>query len=417
LHFVKIPAGGRILISVDGQIFNPPLIWFDLNRDLLSVPPETTITTVEEIVVLGSGSHFIDVTWLPTVNEDVPYLFFGGGFRKVVICGEDIDIPVPELQVNGCELKFRPTSNSAWQVFDLSVCARNTAKEVIEGYLHDGTLGGAQPPPNGDTEVGFCKEFDVTLDGNGKWLCPIPIKANYTIQISDARGGANDGTIDDWRCPSGTVYFLGECGSGTGGTETTDPMNTLGHMRLIMKYDGDFHDAYNLTHTVPSSVVGSFDLEFQVNDSILSDNAGSYQFHLQVCNYGACVPVHAVEPEFTTYTFADGVFTVNAFASRPDANNAYQTFWDVGDQNNDPCACRKLEIISLTGYTGPDDEDPFNGGAVYLCDGTVIVNEHGATVKNWLTFYSDLDEAQQCIKQFDVKSATPFTMQFRVVEC
>jgi len=329
-------------------------------------------------------------------------------------CGMSIQF----RQSEECLLEVSTDGGATWDVvFNAQLCAFNTAKGLIDQMLEDGTLGGSQHPPDGDTPVGFCKTYHVTLLGNGRWLCPIPIKANYTIQISNAVGGANDGTIDDWRCPSGTAYILGECGSGTGGTEPTDPLPSLGHMRLIMRYDGTYRDAYNLTHTVSSSLIGSHDLEFQVNDDPLSDNSGSYQFDLQICNYGSCVPEFGIEPEFSTMTFADGIFTINAFAPRPDANNAYQGFVVVGDQNNNTCPCRKLEIVSLTGYTGPSDDNPFNGGAVYTCPGTVIVNEHGETVKNWQVFYNDLSETDQCIYQFDVKSVTAFTMQFRVVEC
>jgi len=321
-------------------------------------------------------------------------------------------------QSEACLLEVSQDGGASWQViFNSELCAFNTAKGLIDQYLDDGTLGGSQPKPGGDTAVGFCRTFHVTLDANGRWICPVPIKANYTIQISNARGGANDGTIDDWRCPSGTVYFLGECGSGTGGTEPTDPLPALGHMRLIMRYDGTYRDAYNLTHTVSSALVGSHDLEFQVNDDPLSDNSGQYQFDLQVCNYGACVPVFGIEPAYSTSTFADGIFTATAFAPRPDANNAYQVFYTVGDQNNNPCPCRFLEIISLTGYTGPSEENNFNGGSVFLCPGGIIVNEHGEGVQNWEAFYNGLDPADQCIRSFDIKSVTPFVIKFRVLEC
>lgn len=415
IHLVKIPLGGFALVTVDGNPITPPPEMVNLNRDELSIPPETSAIIVIEKQVIGTGQHFLDVTFTPRVNDEAPFVYFGGGLHKVVLCGEDLSTPVPQMTFENCKIRFRPSAISAWQEFDISQCVQGIVDTTIEERLEDGTLGGSQRGPDGETGVGFCKTYHVTLDGNGRWIAPIPIRANYTIQISNARGGATDGTVG-WYCPEGTDYLLGSCVPGSGLLNPADPLPTVKHMRLIMKYNGTYRDAYNLTHTVSSSLVGAHDLELQVNDSVLSDNAGNYQFDIQICNYGACVPVAMVPPEDSSSTFENGIFTATTLQPREESNGAYQVFYDIGDQNNNPCACRKIEIISLTGYTLPNEETPYNGGAVYVCDGTVIVNEHGIG-QNWQTFYEGLSPANQCIFQFDMKSVTPFTIQFRVVEC
>lgn len=414
LHLVKIPAGGYAAVSVDGAIIPPPEL-INLHRDEIALPPETNAIVTIEKTAFGPGTHFVDCTFIPRVNEEAPFLFFGGGLNKVVICGKDVSIPVPQMEFVDCKIRFRPSANAPWQEFDISNCVNGLIDEGIEQRLEDGTLGGSQREPDGEAAVGFCKTYHVTLNTAQRWISPIPIRANYTIQITNARGGASGGT-PSWYCPSGAGYVLGACNMAFAHQEPTDPIPTANHMRLIMKYNGNFYDAYNLTHTVSSSLVGAHDLEFQVNDDLIGDNAGDYQFDLQICNYGACVPFAGLGPEYMSFSFADGIFTMSAIAPNPGSNGAYQCYVDVGDQNNNPCACRKLEIVSLTGYTLPDEEDNFNGGAVYVCDGSVIVNERGSGT-NWQLFYEGLSAANQCIYNFDVKSQTPFTMQFRVVEC
>ena len=115
-------------------------------------------------------------------------------------------------------------------------------------------------------------------------------------------------------------------------------------------------------------------------------------------------------------TFANGIFTATALQPHPDVNGGYWVFIDIGDTNNNPCACRKIEIVELTGYTLPDEDDNFNGGGFTRCDGVFQINEK-VTGTNWQAFYEALSAANQCGTTVDLRSQTPFTLKFRVIDC
>lgn len=87
LHLLNIPQGGRALIVPDGQFHLTGMQWVELNKDLLSIPQETQTPVVIEVEINGSGEHFLDVVFTPTVDDTPIPVFFGGGLRAVEICG------------------------------------------------------------------------------------------------------------------------------------------------------------------------------------------------------------------------------------------------------------------------------------------------------------------------------------------
>jgi len=419
-HFVKVPSFGYALISQDDNPTNPLAELVDLNRDLASVPPETSIEVVIErhFVNCSVGSHHVDIGVLPYLDNEAEIpLHYGMCVRGFVLCGKDLGVPVPEMQFTDCKIRFRPSSSAAWQEFDITDCVKTVIDEEIEQRLEDGELGGSQREPDGTANTGFCKTYHVTLRANQRWVAPIPIGAGYRITVTNARGGASDGTIN-WYCPQSTLFGLGTCGSVEQAAQVGDPLQSVGHMRLIMSYNSVYYDAYNLVHTVSSSLNGQHQLELQVNDSPIADNSGDYQFDIEICNVGACVPALGVAPQYAEMTFSNGIFTASATAPDPAVNNGYWVYIDLGDDNNNPCECRKVEIISLTGYLAPDAEDNFNAGAFTRCDGTRIPNGavQGEGI-NYATFYNALSSTDQCGNILDARSQTPFTIQFRVVDC
>lgn len=87
LHFLNVPLGGYALVTRDA---NPLLVSLvELNLDAFSVPPENNQVIVHEVPFDTPGSHFIDVTFVPRLNDEAPGVFYGGGIRKVVLCGFD----------------------------------------------------------------------------------------------------------------------------------------------------------------------------------------------------------------------------------------------------------------------------------------------------------------------------------------
>jgi len=328
----------------------------------------------------------------------------------------ECDMIVQFRQPDLCTLEASYDGGATWSlIYDANACVINGANELIAGYLADGTLGGSQPSPQGTLPVYFCKSFRVTLQGDGTWISPIPIKANYRITITNVQGITQDGaTLGPWRCGSGELYLLGQCA----GSEVTNPADVapaIFHQRLIMRYNSTYFDAYNLIHNVSSALVGEHDLTFMINDSVYDDNAGDLRFDLEICNFGACEPVFS-PTDYITVSYNGDEITLSGILPVPGANGAYQAFGHIADGDGDPCPCKALQIISLTGYQWDESNPNHNGGGVFPCGMSFIFNTD-ARGPNWQTFYNGLTDAEKCIYDFDIKSETPFTIVFKIIDC
>jgi hypothetical protein len=160
LHLLEIAFGGLALVTVDGNPLSAELI------DLASIEAadlDSYLSIIElltndeidgglqpihivEVEITEPGDHYIDVTMLPKISVE-NILGFGGGFRKVVLCGDNMQgtcpdcpecpecpdceecpecpdpcvdcppppIPTPELRQNGdCVEWFNPNTQ-AWE--------------------------------------------------------------------------------------------------------------------------------------------------------------------------------------------------------------------------------------------------------------------------------------------------------------
>lgn len=170
---------------------------------------------------------------------------------------------------------------------------------AIDDAISNGKLSpGQQQGPTTAPDTGFCKDYYVTLSANQKWICPVPINGNYTITVEECKGGWTPDPTHYWYCPSGETYTLGGCGSGTGATDSGDPLNTVNHMRLVGYYGSTWIDLFNTTYLVPSSVTTDQQLYLQANDSDISNNLGSVTFHITIC--------HATWEHVWDFTVSDG---------------------------------------------------------------------------------------------------------------
>ena len=87
LHLLNIPQGGRLLVQIDDSFDLLNYQAVELNKDLVSVPQETQTPIVIEVPVAGLGDHSVKISFLPTVDEALIPIFFGGGFRSFELCG------------------------------------------------------------------------------------------------------------------------------------------------------------------------------------------------------------------------------------------------------------------------------------------------------------------------------------------
>lgn len=149
---------------------------------------------------------------------------------------------------------------------------------------------GSQQPAAG----GGCTSYHANLEATGAWLLPAPVNTGDVINVTNAKGAWNDGTINPWQCPDGFNYFAGLC-VGSTFTQSGDPVPTSPHMSLIAHIIGGvYFPVLGGSVTIPSGV--SFgQLEFICNDSIRSDNLGSIEFDVEVCNNQAASWTHTLD--------------------------------------------------------------------------------------------------------------------------
>jgi len=85
VYLVNVLLGGRALIVRDNDLLSASFL--DTNLDTVSLPPETYAEHLVEYKFEGSGTHRLDIVFVPNVSADIEFLGYGGGFRRVEICG------------------------------------------------------------------------------------------------------------------------------------------------------------------------------------------------------------------------------------------------------------------------------------------------------------------------------------------
>lgn len=85
VYMLNVLLGGKCIIIKDNNVFS--WAFLDTNLDSASLPPETYTEHVIEYTFEGSGEHRLDIVFIPNVSADIEFLGFGGGIRKVEICG------------------------------------------------------------------------------------------------------------------------------------------------------------------------------------------------------------------------------------------------------------------------------------------------------------------------------------------
>lgn len=122
LHLLQIPLGGMATISVDGDVTSLQTI--DLSKDIFSLPVETISVITHQIKFAAIDEHYVDVTFVPWVNDELPFLTYGGGIRAFTVCGEYQDVfdvrQNPDLP---CKLEKSLDNGETWTEFaDLQKC-------------------------------------------------------------------------------------------------------------------------------------------------------------------------------------------------------------------------------------------------------------------------------------------------------
>lgn len=107
--FISQPQGGMVWLFPDGNYLLGQKV--DLNyislQDLIGIGPifdllgeitgeDQTSDSVFTWVFDTGGSHTLTAWYVPAIDfNDVPYLFFGGGLRKIQLCGPTVEVETP----------------------------------------------------------------------------------------------------------------------------------------------------------------------------------------------------------------------------------------------------------------------------------------------------------------------------------
>lgn len=214
-------------------------------------------------------------------------------------CGEIIKVLESEYEMAICEqLRYQDGKLQGY-------CCGEWVD--IEGQTGNPPGGGTQP--GGGTEqppAGECLTYHASMTANNKWYLPTVVSAGDVITVSNLTGAGNDGTLSPWHCPDGDTFFAGACIGGTGGPSGGDPDGSANHMELVMNIGGTWYEPVAGAVTVPGGVSNA-EVYFQVNDSVLSDNAGSYVFDVEVCNNQDTAWIHVWD-----FTLTNGGWTALA---------------------------------------------------------------------------------------------------------
>lgn len=233
-------------------------------------------------------------------------------------CGLDT---IEFQQIDDCEVQYRIDGGAWITLADLYSCAVRAINDAIA----NGTIAPVgQQAAGGQLPAQQCQTYHITLRGNSRWNCPVPVRAGFSVAIANARGATGDsGAITAvWGCPDGKNYFLGACGA-YNATQPTDPLQSAAHMRLIGYCNGVYMDMYNASYTVPA---GTPDSAFflQVNDGNISDNQGELQLDVTVCNNETVVEYSFLNS--ATHGFTDG----GCGAYGEPSLNGYRDTWYAG---------------------------------------------------------------------------------------
>jgi len=97
LELLSFPLGGKAIIELDsepnildiltGGIIDPSAFEIELDRDILSFPPDEYPINNVKIPVTTTGDHVLYIVFIPVIDDSTTFLRLGGGIRSVELCG------------------------------------------------------------------------------------------------------------------------------------------------------------------------------------------------------------------------------------------------------------------------------------------------------------------------------------------
>lgn len=117
ITLLSFPLGGKAVIELDqepnildiltGGLLDPAAFMVELNRDILNFPPDEYPIVQVPLSVPTTGNHTLYICYIPTLDDSLIPVAFGGGFRSVEFCGfpEQGNMGIEQIVWDGCQLK------------------------------------------------------------------------------------------------------------------------------------------------------------------------------------------------------------------------------------------------------------------------------------------------------------------------
>jgi len=162
-------------------------------------------------------------------------------------------------------------------------CCDGTEKQILTSDQVKALMSG-QPGPGSEQPQpgGGCVTYHGVMGAAGPWYVPTVFNSGDTIEFVSFDGVTFDGGGIDWRCADGGLFFAG-ANTGVKVNDPGDPINTTAHQKIIASINGTFYDVFPGPFTIPGGISNG-QMQLQINDSDLSNDAGTLTFDLKVCN-------------------------------------------------------------------------------------------------------------------------------------
>jgi len=150
----------------------------------------------------------------------------------------------------------------------------------------EGGIIPASPQPGDGTpqpKPGECKKYHGQLPATEQWYLPTVVNSGDVITASNFGGASNAPPAITWNCPTGLLFFAGQCQGDGLVADFLGPLSTAFTQALIIEINGSFYDLTQGPFTVPGGVVNET-CTVQLNWNDLSELQGNVTFDIEVCN-------------------------------------------------------------------------------------------------------------------------------------
>lgn len=192
IYFINVPLGGMALVVADSDILTTNII--ELQVDLFSIPIEDNEVIIHEVEFETGGAHYIDVTFIPTVDDAATFFRYGGGLRKVKLCGfdavsEEDMFDIRQKPDEPCIIEKSENGVDWIPAVNMQLCPPKLRKNNGEIEWFDDNTGTWEPIDTGDEREDGDAPVPYPSNPDGACLAAENITAVYQSALTEIRAG------------------------------------------------------------------------------------------------------------------------------------------------------------------------------------------------------------------------------------